>query len=70
MQENCDICCRVKCKRCGWIASNEEAILVAREVITVCSICGWSPREDVVTTAVSLPLAAGLLRPRRNRGSV
>lgn len=50
MEKDCDVCARIKCKRCGWTASDEEAGLVQREVITECPMCSWSPKMDILAS--------------------
>lgn len=46
IDDKCDICYRIACKRCGWVASDEEALLIQNGEITECPRCGWSPGND------------------------
>ena len=43
----CDVCYKIICKACGWIASDEEAVLVVKEILTKCPVCSWSPKEEM-----------------------
>lgn len=41
----CTICYRVACKKCDWIASDEEVLLIQQQKLTACPKCGWKPGE-------------------------
>lgn len=42
--ENCEECFRIRCNKCGWEANDKEALLVKKEILIKCPVCGWSPR--------------------------
>lgn len=50
MEEACNICYRIRCRKCEWIASDEEARLIMREIMTKCPVCSWSPKEDILAS--------------------
>lgn len=41
--QTCDICYKICCKQCGWIANNSEVELIQKRKLTACPICGWKP---------------------------
>jgi len=43
MKNDCEICYRIQCKQCDWIASTEEVSLVQSGKLTTCPTCGWKP---------------------------
>jgi hypothetical protein len=45
MEEECQDCYKIKCRRCGWEPNSHELELVQSEVLTNCPICAWSPRN-------------------------
>ena len=46
-QEDCKICYQIKCKKCGWIASDEEVALIQEQKLTTCPKCGWNPSDKL-----------------------
>jgi hypothetical protein len=44
-EKNCDICYRIICKRCGWVASAEEVSDIQCGRMTACPECGWKPGD-------------------------
>ena len=44
LQDTCDICTRIVCKQCGWVASDEEAASIRIGVLVMCPVCGWKPQ--------------------------
>lgn len=45
--KDCTICYRIACKKCDWVASDEEVEKIQKGLLTVCPICGWKPGETV-----------------------
>lgn len=45
MEENnkCEICYRIACRKCDWVATEAEVVEVQQGVLTECPVCGWSP---------------------------
>lgn len=41
--QECEICYKIVCKRCGWEAFDEEVEKIQKGYITACPECGWSP---------------------------
>lgn len=42
-QENCEECFKIKCKNCGWEASEREVQKVQSGKLKTCPDCGASP---------------------------
>lgn len=42
-EETCDICYKIRCRECGWEASDEEVLQIQQKALTACPICGWQP---------------------------
>lgn len=42
-QNQCEVCYRIVCRDCGWEATDEEVLLIQKEEMTSCPICGWKP---------------------------
>ncbi len=43
INQDCEVCYKIICKSCGWIASDEETLKVYKKEITSCPLCGWIP---------------------------
>lgn len=43
--QNCDICYKIICRKCGWEASSEEVLQIQKEELTACPLCGWKPTK-------------------------
>lgn len=43
-ERSCDICFRIACKACDWVASDEEVERVQKGVLAACPQCGWIPQ--------------------------
>ena len=44
--ENCDVCFKIICKKCGWQANNEETKEITVGKLTSCPVCNWSPTSE------------------------
>lgn len=45
-KEECAICYKIICRQCGWEASEDEVLLIQKQELTVCPICGWKPEGN------------------------
>jgi len=43
--QDCKICYQIKCKKCDWVASDEEVEEIQKRILTKCPKCGWKPGE-------------------------
>jgi hypothetical protein len=43
--QSCLTCYKITCKGCGWEANEEQVLLIQKEKITSCPLCGWQPRQ-------------------------
>lgn len=41
--QDCEVCYKIKCKNCGWEASDLQVRKIASGEITYCPACGWKP---------------------------
>ncbi|HWY80164.1 MAG TPA: hypothetical protein VNW29_07440 [Candidatus Sulfotelmatobacter sp.] len=41
--KDCDICYKIICKQCGWVASEADVLKIQKSEITACPECGWMP---------------------------
>lgn len=51
MSENnqeCVTCYRIACKKCAWVASEEEVLQIQQRILTCCPVCGWKPADEMV----------------------
>ncbi len=46
-EKDCEICYRILCKRCGWVAFEDDVIKIQKGEITACPECGWKPGDTV-----------------------
>ncbi len=46
-EQQCQTCYRIACRKCEWIASEEEVVLIQKETLTSCPLCGWKPGDDI-----------------------
>ncbi len=49
-QQTCDICYQIKCRKCGWIATDEDVLKIQRREMTACPDCGWVPGSETTIT--------------------
>ncbi len=47
MEEKCEVCFKIKCKGCGWEPTDQEVILIQKEILSKCPICSWRPSNSV-----------------------
>lgn len=47
INKTCDICFRIACKKCDWVATDEEVELVQKEILKECPKCGWKPGNQI-----------------------
>jgi DNA-directed RNA polymerase subunit RPC12/RpoP len=45
--KHCVTCFKIICRRCGWIASEEEVAEIQNGEIIACPECGWKPGDTV-----------------------
>lgn len=43
-KQTCDICYQIRCKECGWIASDTDVLSIQKGDMTACPLCGWQPK--------------------------
>jgi hypothetical protein len=43
--QSCQICYRIACRRCSWIASEEDVLQIQQGLLISCPVCGWKPDE-------------------------
>lgn len=46
-QQACEMCYRIICGGCGWIAADEDVLKIQKEEMTACPLCGWQPARRV-----------------------
>jgi len=39
----CDTCYRIACKKCAWVANDEEVLAIQQGKMIACPQCGWKP---------------------------
>lgn len=42
---SCEVCFRITCKRCEWVATDQEVERIQKGNLNACPICGWKPGE-------------------------
>jgi hypothetical protein len=47
LRESCHICFTIRCKQCGWEATEEDVVRIQRGEMRACPVCGWRPGEAV-----------------------
>ncbi len=47
INENCEICYQIICKRCGWKACEGDVLKIQKGEMTVCPECGWKPGDAI-----------------------
>lgn len=45
--DDCKICFKIRCKRCGWEPDKKELALIQSGVLNVCPVCGWMPGSEI-----------------------
>ena len=46
--QSCEVCYKIICRGCGWEAGKEDAILIQKEELTSCPLCGWAPGDAIL----------------------
>lgn len=46
---SCEICYRIACKQCDWVASEEEVIAIQQGELSACPQCGWKPNNNLIS---------------------
>ena len=46
-KQNCEICYRIICKQCGWVASDYDVSKIQKGELSACPTCGWKPGDTV-----------------------
>lgn len=46
-QEQCTTCYQIACKKCDWVATEEDVLLIQKGEVTKCPICGWKPGDKI-----------------------
>lgn len=44
--ENCEICFKISCKKCSWVANDKEVDAINKGLLISCPVCDWSPSSD------------------------
>ena len=39
----CKVCYQIRCKQCGWEATDEDTAKIQCGALTACPVCGWKP---------------------------
>lgn len=47
IDQTCETCYQIACKKCDWVASDEEVELIQKGEMTACPKCGWKPGDRV-----------------------
>ncbi len=46
--QSCQTCYRIACRKCEWVANEEEVFQIQQEILICCPVCGWKPGDEVV----------------------
>lgn len=46
-EESCAVCYKIRCRECGWEASDAEVLLVQERTLIACPVCGWKPGDNI-----------------------
>lgn len=41
--KDCEVCYKIICKGCGWVADDDAVLKIQNGEITSCPMCGWKP---------------------------
>ena len=44
---SCETCFRIRCKQCGWVATEEDVHDIQQGTLTACPLCGWKPGDEI-----------------------
>ena len=44
---HCETCFKIICRRCGWVATDEDVLDIQCGKLTACPKCKWKPGEAV-----------------------
>ena len=44
----CETCYRIACRKCTWVATQEEVAAIQKGAMTACPLCGWKPGTPIL----------------------
>lgn len=45
--ETCEACFQIRCKKCQWIATDQDVFAIQQGQMSACPVCGWKPGEEI-----------------------
>jgi hypothetical protein len=45
-KNSCKTCYQIACKKCDWVATEEEVLAIKKGELTACPQCSWKPDKE------------------------